>query len=186
MRSFDTLRDVASAASSPPTLTRVRRGQLAYRQGFVLGVSSELLLIERLSDRIDLDGFLALRLRDVTSLDIDFPRKDFYVKALSLKKLAPTVPSGIDLSNMRSLIRSVGERYPLVVIDRELVADGECEIGHIKVASESSYALRWLSPDATWQEDAKRYKYSDITQVGFGGEYETTLALVAEANDSAR
>lgn len=180
------LLEVAKEACSPPTLVSVARARLgdpqAKRLGFAVSVSPDLLLLHSLSDQIDLDGFVALRMKDVTSLDTKFPRKDFYLRALQLKGISPRLPKGIDLSSMRSLLRSAGEHFSLVVIDRELASPGECEIGRIKLTSDTTYALRWLSSEGTWERDDRSYRYSDVTQVGFDGEYENTLALVADAS----
>ena len=164
-------------------LVRVSRDRLGnpdpYSCGHVLDFSTELVLFHSLSDRIDLDGYDVLRLEDITSLDLAFPRKWFYVRALELKRIAPKKPRGISLTNMRSLLQSIGENYPLVVIERERVGAGACEIGRAKSASAASCTFQRISSEATWESKDRHYKYAEITRVGFGCEYEKTLALVA-------
>jgi hypothetical protein len=164
-------------------LVRVSRDRLGnpdgYSCGHLLDFSTELVLFHVLSDRIDLDGCDVLRLEDITRLDLTFPRKWFYLRALELKRIAPKKPSGISLTNMRSLLQSIKENYPLVVIERERVGTGACEIGRVKGASAEVFTFQRISSEATWESKDRHYKYAEITRVGFGGEYEKTLALVA-------
>jgi hypothetical protein len=176
-----TVFEEAKAATEPPDLVEVVRSGLDNRasEGFVVGVSSELLLLHTLSDRLDLDGYTAFRVRDITDFMRDFPRKGFYLKALELKGNRPALPAGIDIATIQALLKSVERAYPLVVLHRERVVPGECEIGRIKLTSESTYALRRITPTATWEDDDKTYRYADVTRVGFDSEYENTLALVA-------
>jgi len=171
----------AKAAADPPDLVDIVRSGLDSRasQGFVVGISAELLLLHSFSGRLDLDGYTAFRIQDISEFSRDFPRKGFYLKALELKAIRPAPPVGIDISSVQGLLRSIERTYPLVVIHREHVVPGECEIGRIKLTSESTYALRWITPTATWEDDDKTYRYSDITRVDFDSEYENTLALVA-------
>lgn len=172
----------AKAATEPPDLVDIGRSGLDNRgsQGFVIAVSAELLLLHSFSDRLDLDGYTAFRIRDITEFRRDFRRKDFYLKALELKGIRPVPPVGIDIESVQGLLRSIERTYPLVVIHRERVVPGECEVGRIKLTSESTYALRWISPTATWEDDDLTYQYADITRVDFDGEYENTLAMVAD------
>jgi hypothetical protein len=173
----------ATAAMEPPDLVEVVRSGLDNRasQGFVVGVSVELLLLHSFSDRLDLDGYTAFRIRDISELRRDFPRKGFYLKALELKRIRPVPTAGIDIGSVQGLLKSIERKYPLVVIYRERTAPGECEIGRIRLTSRSTYALRWISPTATWEDSDLTYKYADITRVDFDGEYESTLALVADS-----
>ena len=173
----------ASLALDPPDLVEVLREGLHDSNrnihGFLVGLSDELLLLNLMGDRLDLDGYTAIRLADVTTLSRDFPLKAFYLRAFELKGIRPAVPGGIDLTDVRRLLVSVEQRYPLVTIHRERITPDECEIGRLKLASDGGYALRWITPEATWEHDYRTYRYSDITRVGFDGEYERTLALVA-------
>ena len=173
----------AQASLSPPDLVQVERHRLDDRplQGFVVGVGSAFLMLHALSDRLDLDGYECVRLSDVSKLDRAFPRKAFYLKALSAQNCQPIVPEGLDLTSTRELLRSIEHRYPLVVISRELLAPHECEIGRIKLTSDATYALRMLTPEATWMHDDQVYRYDDVTRLGFAGAYENALALVAGA-----
>ncbi|WP_340115238.1 hypothetical protein [Pelagibius sp. 7325] len=137
-------------------------------------------MLQRLSDRIDLDGYEVLRVEDVTSIDVEFDRAAFYKKALQAKAIKPSFPSEVVLTDMRNLLSSVNDKFSLVVIEREERVPDECEIGRIKLLTDEKYALKWLSPEARWEDDLRTYETKDVTRVTFGGEYENTLALVAD------
>ena len=147
--------------------------------GCLLAASDELILLQRLSDRIDFDGYEVLRVADISEFLVAFDHKAFYEAALKAKQLQPSAPPAVDLSGMRQLLASVDAQFPLLVIDREARVIDECEIGRIKLLTDTKYALKWLSPDAEWEDDLRTYDIADVTRVTFDGEYENTLALVA-------
>lgn len=121
-----------------------------------------------------------MRVKDITHFDTDFARKTFYEKALQAKSIEPSDAPEVALSSMRHLLASVNENFPLIVIEREACAPDQCEIGRIKLLTDTKYALKLLSPDARWEDDYRTYAIEDITRVTFDGEYENTLALVAD------
>jgi hypothetical protein len=110
---------------------------------------------------------------------VAFSRKAFYLKALDLKGESPKPAPDLDLTNMGVLLRSAQQHFPLLVIHREHIAPGECDIGRLKLTSDDAFAIHYIDPSAQWADDAGHYRHVDVTRVGFGGEYETTLALVA-------
>lgn len=175
---------VLRQARNGKNLVRIGRHRLedaaVFSIGYVVDVSGIAVLLNKVSDRIDLDGFEVLRLADVTSCARRFPESGFYRRALELKGIQPQLPvAPIDLSTVRTAIRSINEHYPLVVIHREAIEPDECAIGRLALEGEASFTLRWMTPVAKWVADRRRYRYRDITRVEFGSEYENTLALVA-------
>jgi hypothetical protein len=180
---MNSLHDQLAGAVAAHDLVRIerRRFRAADREthGFLVVVSDELVLLSLMSDRIDLDGYEVLRTADLTACEREFPRKAFYLKALKLKGESPQVPPALDLTNMRVLLSSAQVGFPLLVVHREHVASGECVIGRLKLTSEDAFAVRYIDPDGCWMDDTEHYRYADVTRVGFGGEYENTLAAVA-------
>ncbi len=170
-------------ATESCALVRVARHRLERRSlfthGYAVGLSSELLLLHSISDRIDLDGYETLRVQDITGIEDEFPKRALYARAAELKRFGPVRVADVDLSNVRSLVTTAQEQFALLVINREQVAPDECEIGRIRLAGQETYVLQWMTPEATWEPDNRTFPYSEITRVGFGGEYETTLAMVA-------
>jgi hypothetical protein len=177
------LEEKIAVAASSRELVQIFRDRIdsdgICSRGCILAASEELLMLQRLSDRIDFDGYEVLRVKDITSIDTEFDRKAFYKKALQAKSIERSGPPEVDLTDMRHLLFSVNEKFPLVVIAREERAPDQCEIGRIKLLTDTKYALKWISPSAIWEDDLQAYEVKDITRVTFDGEYENTLALVA-------
>jgi hypothetical protein len=158
-----------------------------YSVGLLIDFSPELILLNKVSDRIDLDGFEMLRVADVTSLSQRFHRDAFYRRALRLKNLSAQRPAGvIELTNMQTALRSVEGSYPLIVVSCEAVAPDEVDIGRLASVTDDVFTLRTMSTRGRWMTDRTRYRFDDVTRVEFGGEYEMTLALVAGLLPAAR
>jgi len=147
--------------------------------GYIHDASPELVLVQLLSDRLDLDGYCILRVADITRLALEYPRQVFYGRALSAKAIAGEAPARVDLSSVAAAFRSIEASYPLFVVHRELEDPEVCEVGRLKFCSQESYALRTISPEARWVDDARHYSFPSVTRIDFDGEYENTLALVA-------
>ena len=154
--------------------------------GFVCGLSESLLLLHYISDSIELDGYTVLRVSDIVDVTFDFISAGFYRRALQLKNQLPRELPGVVLSSMRELILWADQHYPVVVLHREELYPDECEIGRIKMATEKSYTLTYLSPAAEWEHHDSFGKFDDITSVQFDGRYENTLVMVAESEAAKR
>ncbi len=161
-------------------LVRIHRKPIdaMHLDAYVLAVSDELALLQPVRDRIDLDGYDVIRLADVSSVTAS-PRASFYEEALALKRMRPTKPKQLSLDNMASLLKSVNEAYPLVVIHRESVTPDSCEIGRVRDISDRTYHLDWINPNASFEKDGRRFRLADITRIQFDGAYENALAMVA-------
>ena len=165
------------------TLVRLtRRGvprEDADSDGYVVALGPELLALHVLSDRIDLDGYEILPLRDVVACTDTFAAAQFYARALEMKGEEPAVPAGLDLSSLPAALRSIHRRYPLVVLHSERVAPGEVVIGRVRQWLPSGIRLHWITPAAEWVRYDRLYRFASLTRVQFDGEYERTLAMVA-------
>jgi hypothetical protein len=171
------------AAGDGDVLVRIGRHRLepvaTYSAGYVAAVSDTLVVLNKVSDRIDLDGFELLRVGDITSVELDFSAREFYQKAFEVKGVARQPVRMISLDSLPDAIRTIDEQYPAIVLHRERVAPDEVAIGRVAALLRTGVKLRWLSPVAVWERDRTLYSYSSITRVEFDGEYENTLALVA-------
>jgi len=174
------LRDAAAAGDA---LVRIGRHRLepasTFSVGYVAALGETLVVLNKVSDRIDLDGFELLRLDDVTSVAADFPARAFYQEALALKGIERQPLKTISLDSLPDAIRTIDAQYPAIVLDRERAAPDEVAVGRVAELLRTGIKLRWLSPTASWEPDRTLYRYADITRVEFDGEYENTLALVA-------
>lgn len=148
-------------------------------EGYLLGVSDSLVSLAILDDRVRFNGIEIFRRDQISDVQVPAPHATFYESALRLRgDRAPESPP-LDLSSMRSLLDSVSKIAPLVVIHREVQEPDVCEIGQITALDAETFELQEIDPDADWGEDISEFRYDDITRVGFAGEYEGALALVA-------
>ena len=149
--------------------------------GYVVAESDDFLAIHCVSDRYDLDGYRVFRLADIEDIDDDFDRRELIGRAMSLKGLAPQPVPWLDLTSIPEMLLSIQANEPVVVIEREIASPDECEIGRVQPESNETYTLLWMTTTAEWETDDRSYRYDEITQVSFGGEYEQTLAQLAGA-----
>jgi hypothetical protein len=178
---------VLKAAIERFALLRFARGRIEEQGESLIGVpvaiGKQWVVLARMDDAIRFDGFDALRLEDLTMVDRTFPRRSFYLGALGAKRCRMASIPGLDLTNARTLLESVKTWYSLVVVDREVGEWDGADIGRVLRFSSKSFTLQLLSPDAEWDRDPQRIDLADVTRVGFGGEYEETLAAVAGMRD---
>ena len=81
-------------------------------------------------------------------------------------------------------MESAQRAFGVLLIDREFVQPGEVEVGTIRMTSADTYVLRWLDPNAKWENDSRPFRYRDVTRLEFGSEYEQTLLAVARSRES--
>lgn len=173
-------------STSPYPLVSVRRREFdeAPWYGFVVGDGTDLLAIQQVSDRFSLDGFRVFRRSDITEVSETFDKRSVIEVALRIKGQTALESLGLDLSSMRRAMESAQARHSVLVINREGVHPDEVEVGAIRMTSDETYVLRWLTPDASWENDDRPFRYRDVTMLEFGGEYESTLVLVAQARQN--
>jgi hypothetical protein len=173
--------------SSSYTLISIKRNAFEDSPwyGVVVQESELFVAVQNISDRYDLDGYRVFRKKDITTMEKSFEKREFIEAALRIKGLKPLHPKQIELSSMRALMDSAQQQFGVLVISREKLYPGEVEVGTVRIASEKTYVLRWLSPDAEWENDDRPYRLQDVTMVEFGGEYENTLLMVANARSTS-
>ena len=167
--------------SEEPDLVSLFREQFDQTEwfGYVVAETDDFLAIHCVSDRYDLDGYRIFRLEDIEDVDDDFDRRELIDRAMALKGLEPQLVPWLNLDSIPEMIRSIQENEPVVVIEREIVSPDECEVGRVRPESAESYSLLWMTTTAEWEPDDRLYRYEEITQISFGGEYEQTLAQLA-------
>jgi len=174
---------ILQAAARDGALVRIFRDRLepgeAYSIGFVVGLGDRLVMLHQASNSIRLDGYEILRVRDVTAVEAEFSAKGFYLRALEMKEIRPRAPGGVDLRDVESAIRSVDAHHAPFLVEREEADPGVGFIGRVREWLKSGFRMRLLTPSAEWTDDDQLFRYSTITRIVFGEEYERTLAMVA-------
>ncbi|MFE1175966.1 hypothetical protein [Streptomyces sp. NPDC058773] len=148
-------------------------------EGFVLGVTPAWTVIAE-CDRLALDGFVALRTRDIVQLR----RRgsgDLMVRWLQRHgPWPPPEPRGeLSLTDVRSLTESVGRRYRLIAVFQEDLDPGVCYIGAPVHFGKKRIELREVNPRARWATTPSSFRYEDITRIDFDDRYNTILDALA-------
>ena len=163
-------------------LVRFKRKPLdeSFLYGFVLACSETLTLLHLLETATyTLNGYSVIRNEDV-SLYAVYDRPDYYYdsKVLRLKGIKPQPQPEISLESFPDLLTSIDRLYPLFTIHRELIDNDICFVGRLAGMTPKTFTLYEVDDCAEWL-GPRRYKFSDITKLDFGGGYEEALALVA-------
>ncbi len=169
-------------AQDRQALVRVRRWIPFSDQldGFVVATSPHWFLLAVLSDQITLNGWSALRHKDVQAVTV-YPEEDcFEVQALQAREQWPPIaPEGIDLSTAPDLIRSASNVVPMIAIHREFERPDVGWIGNATSLTDSRLSLLEVNVAGGWGRKPRRFDVDDITRLDFGGGYEEALSLVA-------
>lgn len=162
-------------------LVRVhRRRHLESLDGYVLAVGDDWLLLANLDPGILLDGFTALRLRDVAQVQYKHT-SDFVQSALDLRGQWPPATPGetIALASISALLESLRGQWPLVTVHLELDDPDVCFIGEVQRVGKRKLLLREISPRAAWIDLPGKFRLDDLTRVDVGASYERALVEVA-------
>jgi hypothetical protein len=149
-----------------------------YDRGYVVDANEEFVLLHLVTDEIRIEGYVVLRLDDITEVNSDFDNLRFIEKALQLRRMEPQRPVLVDLKSMETILASVDEHYSLMVVHREAVDQNECHIGSLESIADKTFVMKEIDRDAQWC-GARRFRVDEVTRVEFNGGYETALAQVA-------
>src|SRR5262249_7951497 len=145
-----------------------------HSEGYVVALSPLFVVLHVTAPTIFLDGYEVLCVADVTQVQGNYPSRSFTEEALRLRKQRPSPPAGLCLSSWPALLPSAGKCFPLLVVHRERIHRDSCWIGQVASMTEKTFVLREIDPSARW-DGPVRYRFRDLTRVGFGGAYEQAL-----------
>jgi len=149
--------------------------------GYVIGLSRDFCLVAEVGDTMRYDGYIAIAIADVSSLEVD-PSREFVEKALALRGETLQVPAGFQLDDWAAIARSAMAYAPLISLN--MVEDDEGEISYVGQLTEvepNALVLRELDPNAAWYPDTGSYEYEAIGSIGLGSGYLDALWQVAGA-----
>lgn len=147
--------------------------------GFVVGIGRRWVLFHMVKDAIALDGYQAVRHRDIARARRE-PRK-FSERLLALRGHGPIVLAGIDLDRTRDLLRSATKQFRIAAVHLEYDEPENCYVGAAGGFDDSTFQLHEISPEAKWLPKRYRYTYKSISRVDFDGTYERALLELADA-----
>ena len=149
--------------------------------GFVVGLGEAWLLLALFAHDVHLDGHVAVRLADVSEVEVRGGPDTFVGRALAARGESPPDAVDVDLDGVRELIRTVADVTPLVTLHVEETDPTVCFIGRpVRLASRSVHLLG-ITPEAEWEDSTDTWGFADVTRVDFGGRYEEGVALIGGA-----
>jgi hypothetical protein len=162
-----------------PVRVQRERVQAGTTHGYIVGLSRDFCLIAEVGDAIRFDGYLAIAVADITSIEAD-PAREFVDRALALRGEALRVPAEFALDDWATIARSAAAIAPLVSINMIEDEDGEISyVGELVDVDANALVLREIDPNAKWYPDTGAYEFEGIGSIGFGSAYMLMLARVA-------
>jgi hypothetical protein len=164
-------------------LVEVRRKRFdTVRSGFVIDISEEWLLLQIVDrDFLKCDGYMAVRLTDITSIEMT---TDWVAHAREKLGLELVLQPDVLLVDLPGLLSSVDAHFPVLGIERERVDPDTLHIGRIEKLRNKTVSLREVGRYGEWHSEDTRYRLKDITRVTFGTTYATALLEFARAQEA--
>ena len=146
-------------------LVSIRRSQIDANgiQGFVLGFSDKLVLIQYVYD-FRLDGLMVLRTADIT--EVKCGATDRFQKSLLIaERLFQQVDfrSALDLRNWRTILAQLSQQYGHVILEDERADSALFLIGEIHKITNDRVWLRHFSGAGKWDDEPTELTLSRIT-----------------------
>lgn len=145
--------------------------------GYVVGVGQRWVLLAECRE-LTVDGFTAVRLRDLRSV-VTAPGADVSRRVLEQHGTWPPVAPTITLDRTRDLVRDAYAHAGLVALHVEHDDPGVAFVGAPTHSDDSWLVLDEVTPQGVRDGGRSRWRYREITRVGFAGLYETSLLAVA-------
>ncbi len=156
-------------------------GDCAWTSGILLDASRELLLLQVISDQINLNGYQVIRRKDISHIERSAPHREFIMKALEIRDQIPSHPGIINIESMTSALKTVSRLSPLVTLHQEITDPSVCWIGRLNKVDDDLAYLQCITPEATLESCHDTYDIERITRIDFGGAYEDALWQVHKA-----
>jgi hypothetical protein len=166
-------------ALETPSVYRITRRSKAMDKvdGFVVGLSTQWVLIARTFDGGYPDGLMTIRVRDITRIDKDTSFETRF--ALSQPQRDVEALASINLESAETILATMWKLNEIVSIEREKVAPGKMAIGRYEGKHRKHFGLWLIFPDGSWDTGTTAYRFKQVTNVSIDNHYLTALASVA-------
>ncbi len=146
-------------------LVSIRRDDIDVNsiQGFILGFSDELLLLQYVYD-FRLDGLVALRTADITKVTCN-ATDEFQKNLLITEGLFQQVPFGasFDLRDWKAVITQFSQQYRFIILEDERPEAQVFLIGEIEKITNAIVSLRYFTGAGNWDEKPTKLPFKSIT-----------------------
>ena len=155
-------------------------------QGFVLGSSDQLVLLQYIYD-FNLDGLMILRTSDISKI-VRSKTEEFQEQLLVEEGLFSAVPFGynVDLTNWRSAVNDLRGEHSIFILECELLDDPDFAIGRILDVGDEQVCVNYFTGAANWLEERVPLKYNDITSCQVATNYANVYQRYFERNAPRR
>lgn len=162
-------------------LVRIRRWipESSSVEGFVVGVGRRWVVLAQLSDRIALDGWSLLRLKDIQAVKVNPDSDSFPAQVLRRRSQWPPVSPPVDLDDTVAVITTAPAVAPLLAVHEEFSRPDICWIGKVRSVNDTKLRLHEVDSDAGWRQKVSTIDPDSVTRIDLGGGYEEALHLVA-------
>ncbi|GAB3679027.1 hypothetical protein [Angustibacter aerolatus] len=177
-----TVRRRLQRAARKHTLVRVRRWTPESDRitGYVVGVGSAWFVLAVQTDGSRPDGWIALRVRDVSSVRVRSRGDTIDEKSLRARgEWPPAPPHHLELDGVRGVLRTASRSAPLVTVLVEWDEPDRCWIGAVERIGKRVLSLREVDPGGRWKRHRSKFDLEDVTRVDWGDAYNEALLLVA-------
>lgn len=132
-------------------------------QGFLVGLSNDLLAIEYVYD-FQIDGLMVLRRSDITEVRRT-ATDEFQERLLKKEGIRPgsQTPVSLELDDWGTLIRQLSEHCPLMILERELGPAPDFAIGRPVRITAAQIEFHTFSGTGKWATKNDRLKFSQLT-----------------------
>ncbi len=148
--------------------------------GFVVGMSDSFISIHLVVSDYLLNGYTVYPISDIKRYRVVTKWNSIMARTLKARNLGPVPQPKLSLVSTRSILESANRLFPLVTIFREKMSRDKCWIGKIASTTDRTFQLHEIDPGAKF-DVTRRYRFADITQINFDGEYERALWLVNQS-----
>jgi hypothetical protein len=150
--------------------------------GFVVAIGDDWVLMQVVERRFHLDGWEAIRIRDVNSI-IRLPmtgKPGVVERVLTARNNWPVVaPIGCDVSSVRSIVEMARRHGELIEVHREKKNPYKFAVGRVLEFDGDQLTLHKLSDSAHWL-DSREIPVRSITRLAFANDYVGALELIME------
>ncbi len=150
---------------------------------FVLSLGSRWVLLQPITQRLDLDGYACLRIQDLASVE-HYPQAELLSTVFRARRIRPR-RRPIDLSSTPQLLASAQRMAGLLVIERNTRYPGEVEVGHIVEFKRAACKILTVSIHVEIDGE-EEIRFADVTAVSFENGYEEGLNVIAKFEKRSR
>lgn len=146
-------------------------------EGVVVELGETWVLLAGIRDGAYLNGYHALRLQDLVRVETHATFVPLLQRRQSWPPAAPI--SSLDLPEARSIITAGASLTGVVSVYREATRPGTLLIGAPVEWEEKNLWLLLITPEGRWEQSMDKIRLKDITQIGFGDDYERAVLELA-------